>query len=195
MLRKLSLTVTLLAILGGIAGQTAQAHFLYHHKKISLEKRISYFKRSIDHDKHAINWYASAKLTARRNLRTLSDYSDLAAAYEQGIRWHKAALRWHKELLARYQKRWDALHPPLPPHYSEWLCIHSHEGSWTDDGAPYWGGVQFGSSEWHRFGTPYTGVDTANLASPLEQMWAAERYWRVSGFYPWPRTARMCGLI
>ena len=82
-----------------------------------------------------------------------------------------------------------------PPHYNEWMCIHRYEGSWTDSGAPYWGGVQFGYSEWQRFGKPYTGVDTANLASPMQQMWAAERYWRVSGFYPWPRTARMCGLI
>ena len=82
-----------------------------------------------------------------------------------------------------------------PPHYHQWLCIHSHEGSWRDDGAPYWGGVQFGYNEWRRFGMPYTGVATANLASPMQQMWAAERYWRVSGFHPWPRTARMCGLI
>lgn len=83
----------------------------------------------------------------------------------------------------------------LPPHYQAWLCIHRYEGSWTDSGSPYWGGLQFGYNEWHRFGTPYTGADTANLASPIQQMWAAERYYRLSGFYPWPNTARDCGLI
>ena len=29
-----------------------------------------------------------------------------------------------------------------PPHYNTWLCIKSHEGSWQDSGAPYWGGLQ-----------------------------------------------------
>jgi len=32
--------------------------------------------------------------------------------------------------------------------------------------------------------------------SPLEQMWVAERAYRNGrGFYPWPNTARYCGLI
>ena len=31
---------------------------------------------------------------------------------------------------------------------------------------------------------------------PLEQMWVAERAYRSGrGFYPWPNTARACGLI
>jgi hypothetical protein len=92
-------------------------------------------------------------------------------------------------------RRWRRNGLGRPPHYQQWLCIHSHEGSWTDPGAPYYGGLQFGYKEWQRFGKPYTGVETANLASPIQQMWAAERYWRLSGFYPWPNTARMCGLL
>ena len=37
---------------------------------------------------------------------------------------------------------------------------------------------------------------TANHWTPLEQMWAAERAHRSGrGFYPWPNTARYCGLI
>jgi hypothetical protein len=36
----------------------------------------------------------------------------------------------------------------------------------------------------------------ANNWSPLEQMWVAERAYRSGrGFYPWPNTARYCGLI
>ena len=32
--------------------------------------------------------------------------------------------------------------------------------------------------------------------TPLEQMWVAERAYRSGrGFYPWPNTARYCGLI
>jgi hypothetical protein len=36
----------------------------------------------------------------------------------------------------------------------------------------------------------------ANRWSPIEQMWVAERALRAGrGFYAWPHTARMCGLI
>jgi len=82
-----------------------------------------------------------------------------------------------------------------PPQKGNFLCIHGHEGSWSDMGAPYYGGVQFGYNEWNRFGYPYTGKQYAYQATPLEQLWAAYRYWRVSGFHPWPQTARMCGLL
>ena len=37
---------------------------------------------------------------------------------------------------------------------------------------------------------------TANKWTPVEQMWVAERAYRSGrGFYPWPNTARYCGLI
>ena len=37
---------------------------------------------------------------------------------------------------------------------------------------------------------------TADHWTPLEQMWVAERAYRSGrGFYPWPNTARHCGLI
>jgi hypothetical protein len=37
---------------------------------------------------------------------------------------------------------------------------------------------------------------TADHWTPLEQMWVAERAHRAGrGFYPWPNTARYCGLI
>jgi hypothetical protein len=37
---------------------------------------------------------------------------------------------------------------------------------------------------------------TADHWTPLEQIWVAERAYRSGrGFYPWPNTARWCGLI
>ena len=37
---------------------------------------------------------------------------------------------------------------------------------------------------------------TANRWTAVEQMWVAERAYRSGrGFYPWPNTARYCGLI
>lgn len=85
----------------------------------------------------------------------------------------------------------------LPPHYSAWLCIHAGEGSWTDPYAPYYGGLQM---DWS-FMSSYGGAllaskGTADHWTPLEQMWVAERaYSSGRGFYPWPNTARACGLI
>jgi hypothetical protein len=77
--------------------------------------------------------------------------------------------------------------------WQAFMCIHRYEGAWDDDGAPYWGGLQFGWSEWQRFGGNF--APSANLASPAEQIAAGVAYWRVAGFSPWPRTARACGLL
>jgi hypothetical protein len=72
-------------------------------------------------------------------------------------------------------------------------CIHSYEGAWSSNtGNGYWGGLQFGSREWQRFGGQF--ATRADLASPSQQIAAGISYYAVSGFAPWPNTARMCGL-
>jgi hypothetical protein len=85
----------------------------------------------------------------------------------------------------------------LPPHYSAWLCIHKYEGSWTDSGDPYWGGLQMDRTFMTSYAPNYLlSKGWANTWTPLEQMWVAERaYASGRGFHPWPNTARMCGLI
>jgi len=83
-----------------------------------------------------------------------------------------------------------------PPHKTQWLCIHRYEGAWTDPDAPYYGGLQMD----HEFQATY-GRDllrakgTADHWTPLEQMWVAERAYKTRGFWPWPNTARYCGLL
>jgi hypothetical protein len=84
-----------------------------------------------------------------------------------------------------------------PPHKGAWLCIHRFEGSWSDAGDPYWGGLQMdrgfmaGYAPHHLLRRGW-----ANNWSPLEQMWVAERAYRSGrGFYAWPNTARVCGLL
>lgn len=82
-----------------------------------------------------------------------------------------------------------------PPELRGWTCIHQYEGSWTDSGGPYYGGLQMDLS----FQATYGGWllrhrGTADHWSPLEQIWTAVRAWHVRGFSPWPSTAHYCGM-
>ena len=110
---------------------------------------------------------------------------------ELGVPGAKKALdRWHR-LAATTRRR--AQHPP---HFSQFMCIHRFEGSWSDTGAPYWGGLQMNYGFQATYGSWLLRTKgTADHWTPLEQIWVAEKAARSRGFYPWPNTARYCGLI
>jgi hypothetical protein len=121
--------------------------------------------------------------------RTMAAGRDLRAVDEGVLRAVRAKWqRFHRRAYIRAHN---------PPHLGAWLCIHRYEGAWTDAGAPYYGGLQM---DWG-FMRTYGGwllrtKGPANNWTPLEQMWVAERAYRSGrGFYPWPNTARYCGLI
>lgn len=83
-----------------------------------------------------------------------------------------------------------------------WNCIHSHEGSWTDSGDPYWGGLQMDRGFMSTYGSDYIRRwGLANRWPVWAQKKAAERaYYGYNGyggrgFWPWPHTAHMCGLL
>ena len=84
-----------------------------------------------------------------------------------------------------------------PPHLRGWLCIQRHEADWSDPNPPYYGGLQMDISFQRAYGHDLLRrKGTADNWTPLEQMWVAERAHRAGrGFYPWPNTARYCGLI
>jgi hypothetical protein len=83
-----------------------------------------------------------------------------------------------------------------PPHMQQWMCIHHYEGAWNDVGGPYWGGLQMSLTFQERYGGwLYQWKGTADHWTPLEQIWTAERAAQSRGFWPWPNTARLCGLI
>jgi hypothetical protein len=99
--------------------------------------------------------------------------------------WRQAAVRMRK-------------HAQNPPHRRQWLCIHRFEGAWTSNsGNGYYGGLQMDLSFQRRYAPGLLSrKGTADRWTPLEQMWVAERAHRSGrGFYPWPNTARYCGLI
>jgi hypothetical protein len=83
-----------------------------------------------------------------------------------------------------------------PPHLRAFLCIHRYEGSWTDSDGPYYGGLQMDLGFQHTYAPRLLRQKgTANHWTPLEQIWTAEKAAKSRGFWPWPNTARDCGLI
>jgi hypothetical protein len=85
-----------------------------------------------------------------------------------------------------------------PPHRASWSCIQRYEASWhANTGNGYYGGLQMDLGFQRLYGSYLLRrKGTADRWSPLEQMWVAERAHRSGrGFYPWPNTARYCGLI
>jgi hypothetical protein len=85
-----------------------------------------------------------------------------------------------------------------PPHLKQWLCIHRGEAGWgADTGNGYYGGLQMDLRFQRSYGAFLLRIKgTANHWTPLEQMWVAERAHESGrGFYPWPVSARRCGLI
>jgi len=83
-----------------------------------------------------------------------------------------------------------------PPHLQQWLCIHHYEGSWTDPNGPYYGGLQMDVTFQQSYGAwLFRHKGTADHWTPLEQMWVAEKALKSRGFWPWPNTARDCGLL
>lgn len=95
---------------------------------------------------------------------------------------------------------------PTPPHLTALVCIHNLEGGWpSNTGNGYYGGLQMNlgfqrtyAEKLHiRMHYPNLLITkgTADNWTPKEQLWVAEMAILSRGFYPWPNTARYCGLI
>jgi hypothetical protein len=89
-----------------------------------------------------------------------------------------------------------------PPHKAAWQCIYRHErhpaqGWATHTGNGFFGGLQMDLAFQRTYGAELLRrKGTADRWTPLEQIWVAERAYRSGrGFFPWPNTARACGLI
>jgi Transglycosylase-like domain len=129
-----------------------------------------------------------------RKPRTPSTFSERHAESHGYIKWVHSL--WQRR--ARIAKRQAA----NPPHRNDWLCIQRHEshpaqgwGTYTGNG--YYGGLQMDLGFQRTYGYDLLRrKGTANKWTAVEQMWVAERAYRDGrGFYPWPNTARSCGLI
>lgn len=109
-------------------------------------------------------------------------------------RWRNLASRRAKQY--RAYLRSTGIPEGRPPHYGQWLCIHRFEAAWNDPNPPYYGGLQMDLGFQKSYGGKLLRAKgTAEHWTPREQMWVAENAYRTRGFYPWPNTARYCGLI
>jgi hypothetical protein len=145
---------------------------------------LAYYGPEISRFQHE-TWHwqrvTGARLTPAP-VRTLSNLTPSAV--------RRTATEWRRQLAAAHAK---ALHPP---HLRQFLCIHRYEGSWTDTGEPYFGGLQMDRSFQQSYGGwLYAKKGTANHWSPIEQIWTAEKALKSRGYWPWPNTARDCGLL
>jgi hypothetical protein len=115
----------------------------------------------------------------------------------RAARSNRRAARWARRELAHVRVLIAARSLYVPATIrNAFLCIHAGEGSWTDPGAPYYGGLQMDIEFQRAYGAALLAVKgTADHWTPDEQIHVAYRAYRTRGFYPWPNTARQCGLI
>ncbi len=122
-------------------------------------------------------------------------------AYSERTAKSRAYRLWLREFWQARAHR-AARRAAAPPHRAGWLCIQRYErnsaqGWSTRTGNGFYGGLQMDLSFQRAYGRDLLRTKgTADRWSPLEQMWVAERAHRSGrGFWPWPHTARNCGLI
>lgn len=120
---------------------------------------------------------------------------------------HAKREKWLKALaFLKHQREaaWKKLHPqpqrsPIPGNLlSAFSCIHKYEGAWNaNTGNGYYGGLQMDRRFQSLYGSDFVARwGTADNWPIYYQLVAAVRAYKAGrGFYPWPNTARACGLI
>lgn len=193
-LRKLlMLTVAFVIMAAGVGKTEAQAHSTTL-TALTPGLKIVQLREQISHDMHVIKFHytvVEGPLT--------SGWLQIVRVYlsEVEIKSHTEHLAWATKKLKHY---WAMLGD-----VSAWGCIHYNprtrtgEGAWdSNTGNGYYGGLQMDQSFQDSYGSDmekaYGG--NAHLWHPYDQMIVAERARRSGrGYYPWPNTARACGLI
>ena len=111
----------------------------------------------------------------------------------ESLAYQRWALRAWRQKARKMRRRAHS-----PTRLEAWLCIHRHEGAWNaNTGNGYYGGLQMDVQFQRTYGADLLRrKGLAHRWGYLEQIWVAERAYRSGrGFYPWPNTARSCGLV
>lgn len=116
-------------------------------------------------------------------------------AGRRAVRFARAELAWTARELAETRA---ALAPKIDPLAADFACIHRYEGSWSaNTGNGYYGGLQMDLGFQRSYGSDYLSrYGTADAWPASAQLAVAERAYRAGrGFWPWPNSARLCGLL
>ena len=146
----------------------------------------------------ASTWLGTQIRTYQRTTWHWEHVMGVPATPTSGVALSELGPRDARSALARWQHRATSIRRQAqhPPHLTAFMCIHHYEGSWTDTGAPFWGGLQMNYGFQAAYGSYLLRTKgTADHWTPLEQIWTAEKALRSRGFWPWPNTARYCGLL
>lgn len=190
-------TAVLLVAVAALAVTTTAAAHRYNppapYSSMSLRQQAHYLRLAVHHYQTAARWglrHPAPRGTAAR----LPYCAPLGQRATRHTCWHARAAAWTQRSLLRVQAQLAAR--ALPAHYSLWLCIHSREGAWdADTGNGYYGGLQM---TWGWLG--YIS-GPASAYAPTQQMQAAERGYRASGYSlawlysQWPNTAPLCAAL
>lgn len=150
------------------------AHHLHQQVKRMMVKRT---KLHLDHIRQ-LQMELGVDLASRQ----LAEAEGVEEVYNQASRLDKTLTqKWHKS-----------------PLYTGFLCIHHYEGAWNaNTGNGYYGGLQMDRRFQSLYGSDFVARwGTADNWPTWAQLLASVRAYRSGrGFYPWPNTARACGLI
>ena len=181
--------VRLLVLAGALSIALGAAAQTEPHAATSSAARLAQLDAIADYRTKTWRWQA---LMSKPKTPTL--FSERHSKNPSYLRWVRDLWR-HRAAKARRLAQ-------NPPHRNQWLCIHRYErhpgqGWATSTGNGYYGGLQMDISFQRTYGGELLRrKGTANRWTAAEQMWVAERAYRSGrGFYPWPNTARHCGLI
>jgi hypothetical protein len=178
--------IFILILLAPLVGD-ADAHLLPRKKG---EPRADVQARNLHHARTAVRFLAAHRPPPQAD----------APRWARDYRWHRRATAWVLRELVETQVTLELgfYVPGLPPWFQKGIgCIHGHEGAWDDPNAPYYGGLQMDWSFQRSYGPWLLRTKgTADRWTPMEQVRVAWRAFRSGrGWYPWPNTARYCGLI
>ena len=167
----------------------------HEHSVLSGEVRLHMTRRGCASARRGLAYYIAAtnRWRVKMGAEEWADhnrFSSRPALTCPRIR-YLARLWQHKAHAARLlSEHW------LEKMYDKWRCIHENEGAWNDPNPPHYGGLQFDDSFQRTYGPEfYRRWGDASHWPVYAQLIAAERAYRTRGFYPWPNTARACGLI
>jgi hypothetical protein len=158
----------------------------------SLYRRIEYAKKLTLRLQQA---YPAGRSTGRSLASARLPAAKRLPAKQQLFTWEQRAAAAALDV-SRHATRLTLIGP-------RWLtdafvCIHGYEGAWTaDSGNGYYGGLQMDWAFMRRYGGDFLSRwGTADRWPAWAQIQASVRaYQSGRGFWPWPNTARACGLL